>query len=115
MDRLCAEITRLRNIWQSEREVAAWCCVEIQADQLFCLKSLQREEAKQASNSEETNGRKRKDGRHWIPFFSQCRRGSLTLAPEVALTNRYEALGMEGEESVNVHSETERNSHVKMI
>lgn len=49
------------------------------------------------------------------PSFLSAEGGSLTLAPEVALTNRYEALGMEGEESVNVHSETERNSHVKMI
>ena len=54
VSRLCVEITSLRSMWQSEREVDAWCCVAIQADQHSCLESLQREEAKQASNSEET-------------------------------------------------------------
>jgi len=56
-----------------------------------------------------------KDGRDWTRFFAQSKRRSLTLAPEVLPTNRYEALEMEREGSVDVGSEPESNNHVKVI
>lgn len=56
-------------------------------------KSQQGEEGKQASNSKDTDDKSMQHEADWTLVSMQSRRKSLPLAPEIALTNSYEALG----------------------
>jgi len=56
----------------------------MQADQQPCLKFLQGEEAKQATNPEEANGKNIQDEGDRTLVSAQGRRGNLPLAPEAS-------------------------------
>lgn len=74
-----------------------WCsCAVTWAKWQPWLKSQQGEEAKLASSPEETDGKNMQDEGDWTFISNQSRSRILLFAPEVSLTNRYEALGMEG-------------------
>lgn len=51
----------------------------------------------------------------WTFASAQGRRISLPLVPEVLLTKRYEALGVEREEDLDSGSEPERDNQTKTV
>lgn len=78
-------------------------------------KSQQGEESKQASNHEDTDGKSMQHEADWTLLSMQSRSRSLPLAPEITLTNSYEALGMQGEGGVDNSAQPEGNKHVKTV
>lgn len=68
---------------------------------------------KLASNLQQMNGNNMQDEEDWV--FASAGKRSLLLAPAVSLNNRYKALGMERQESVDNDSDPERDNHIKMV
>lgn len=85
----------------------------VQADSQSCLGAQPGEEDKQTSDL--TDGKHVQGEGDWTFVSAQGKRRRLLLAPEITLTNRFQAMVWEREEGMDSGSKPERDDHIKKV